>query len=81
MTQVEEEESKRDFRMMAETVIRGRLWRVGMILLECCVEQGIWKMFQEISDTRGKWNWSCYQLKFCPHMKTEIARPFKISSP
>lgn len=43
MTQVEEEESKHDFRMMAETVIRGRLWRVGMILLECCVEQGIWE--------------------------------------
>lgn len=59
MTQVEEEENKSVFRMLAETVIRGGLWRVGIILLECCVEQEYRKVFHEISDTRGKWNWSC----------------------
>lgn len=56
MTQVEEEESESVLRIMAETVIRGGLWRVGIILLECCVEQEYRKVFHEISDTRGKWN-------------------------
>lgn len=34
-------------------------WRVGTILLECYVEQGYGKVFHEMGDTWGKWNWSC----------------------